>query len=337
MDLKRLSDGRLAFTPSEGPFGIREDQGYWLTNLQGAGTIKHRTTSPAPNALPTDHHDYIELPGGPNRRALISYPIENAPGGLPFGGPHANRFSDGVIEEVNADGTRAWIWTMSDHFDPASSTFPINFATTSGFEDKGWDVFHINAIDRVESDGDYVVTARHMDGVFRVDYPSGEVLWTLGTPAAIDDTDAANKKQLRIIGDPYGGPKRPHDARLNGNVLTIFDNQSGMPGRQSRAVAYAIDTTNPADPTATMLWEFRNQAPFTGDTLGSVQQTADSVLINWGAGLQPLIEELAPNGTRMMSIGLPNGGNSYRTVKYPQGDFDVNALRANAGGSITPP
>jgi hypothetical protein len=42
-------------------------------------------------------------------------------------------------------------------------------------------VFHINAIDR-QPDGDYVVTARHMDGVFRVDYPSGNVKWTLGTP-----------------------------------------------------------------------------------------------------------------------------------------------------------
>jgi hypothetical protein len=82
MDLKRMSDGRLTFTPSMGPFGIRRDQGYWLTNLQGTDTIKHRTTAPHRTRLPTDHHDYIELPGlyGPNRRALISYPIETAPG-----------------------------------------------------------------------------------------------------------------------------------------------------------------------------------------------------------------------------------------------------------------
>ena len=36
MDLKRLSDGRLAFTPSYGPFGIDPNQGYWLTNLLGS-------------------------------------------------------------------------------------------------------------------------------------------------------------------------------------------------------------------------------------------------------------------------------------------------------------
>ncbi len=87
-----------------------------------------------------------------------------------------------------------------------------------------------------------------------------------------------------------------------------------------------------------MLWEFRNSAPYTGDTLGSVQQADDgSVLVNWGAGLQPIVEELAPNGTRLMAIGLPAGGNSYRTVKYPPSDFDVATLRATAGGSVTPP
>jgi hypothetical protein len=330
INLMRLSDGRLAFSPAYGPFGVRESQGYWLTSLPGSPTELHRTTQPAVDQLPTNHHDYVELPGGPNRRALTSYPILT---GDLMGNPRipgatgTDRYSDGVIEEVNGDGTRAWIWSMKDHFSPASSPFPQNFESTPEFANTGWDVFHINAIDR-QPDGDYVVTARHMDGAFRVDYPSGNVKWTLGTP---DSTDSGAKK-LNIIGDPYNGPKRPHDARLNGDVLTIFDNQAGMPGRQSRAVAYRIDEVAG---TATMLWEFRNSAPFTGDTLGSVQQTADSVLVNWGAGLQPLIEELAPNGSRLMAIVLP--GFSYRTLKYPPTDFDVNQLRQHAGGSITPP
>ncbi len=186
MDAKRLSDGRLAFTPSYGPFGIFENQGYWLTDLDGTGTIKHRTTNPAPTELPTDHHDYIELPGGPNRRALISYPIETGDlaatlASLARLDRHVQRWRDrgGACRQHPGSG----VGGMSDYFDPASSTFPLNFATTPGFENKGWDVFHINAIDR-ESDGDYVVTVRHMDGVFRVDRDSGSVLWTLGTPAA---------------------------------------------------------------------------------------------------------------------------------------------------------
>ena len=162
MDAKKLSDGRLAFTPSYGPFGIDPAQGYWLTNLQGTGTVKHQTVTP----LLTDHHDYIELPGIPNGRAQISYPIRTD-GVLPFG-PPSNTYSDGVIQEIDGSGAELWNWEMHQHFDPASSPFAQNFESTPGFAGTGWDVFHINAIDR-EADGDYVVTARHMDGVFRVD------------------------------------------------------------------------------------------------------------------------------------------------------------------------
>jgi hypothetical protein len=112
----------------------------------------------------------------------------------------------------------------------------------------------------------------------------------------------------------------------------MLDNQAAT-GRPPRAVAYRIDE---AAGTARMLWEFRNSAPG-GSTLGSTQLTADSVVINWGAGQQPFLEELAPNGTRLMAVGLPNSGNSYRTIKYPSTDFDVNILRQYAGGSVASP
>ena len=112
----------------------------------------------------------------------------------------------------------------------------------------------------------------------------------------------------------------------------MLDNQAAT-GRMPRAVAYRIDA---AAGTATMLWEIRNPAPG-GSTLGSTQQTADSVVINWGAGQQPFLEERTMDGTRLMAVGLPFGGNSYRTIKYPPADFDVNVLRQYAGGSVTPP
>ncbi len=88
-----------------------------------------------------------------------------------------------------------------------------------------------------------------------------------------------------------------------------------------------------------MLWEIPNAAPG-GATLGSTQQTADSVVVNWGAGQQPFLEEFAYDGarfTRLMAVGLPNSGNSYRTIKYPPTDFDVNILRQYAGGSVASP
>jgi hypothetical protein len=129
-------------------------------------------------------------------------------------------------------------------------------------------------------------------------------LWTLGTPPT----------------------RNPHDGRLNGNILTMLDNQVGT-GNPSRAVAYAI---NEAARTATFLWHHPNAATG-GATLGSAQQTDDSVVINWGTGLQPFLEERSFDGQRLMAVGLPNGGNSYRTIKYSPATFDVGRLRSNAG------
>jgi hypothetical protein len=336
IDFKKLPSGALAYTPQRGAYGIDAVQGYWITNLQGGPTIKRQTSNPA--ALPTDHHDYIEFAGG---RTLVSYPLVKPVAQTPlFGG--SPDYVDGVIEEQNVGGAPTWTWRVSDRFAPAEATFPLNFAVSPfipGFPN-AWDVSHINAIDRMP-DGDYVVTTRHLDAVFRVDRssPTGAIDWVLGGPIPSALTPPLGRPApLTVVGDPYGGPKRPHDARFDpvGNVLTMFDNQAGVSGRFPRAVAYEI---NVAAGTATMLWEIRNGV-IGGDTLGSVRQAGGSVLIGWGAGLQPMIEELAWDGTRftrLMAIGQRDSGSSYRTVKYPPSDFDINVLRANAGSTAQPP
>ncbi len=62
------------------------------------------------------------------------------------------------------------------------------------------------------------------------------------------------------------------------------------------------------------------------------------MVVNWGAGQQPFLEEFAYDGTRynrIMAVGLPNSGNSYRTIKYLPSEFDINMLRSTAGGSVT--
>ena len=325
IDLKRLPDGTLALTPSYGAYGIFEGQGYWVTPLQGAPTTLRQTTTPTVSELPTDHHEYLEFDGA---RMMLSYPIVDGPAPL-FGG--TNRFADGVIQEVsNIDGAEAWRWDMSVHFDPALAPFPINFGpgypqAIAGFPD-AWDVFHINSVDR-QPDGDYVVSARHFESIFRVDRSTGDVLWTLGGPPPRD-----GQEPLEIVDDPLGGPKRTHDARLVGSVLTMFDNRAGT-GQPSRAVAYSIDEVAR---TATFLWEIRNAR--TAPTLGSVRQAADgSVLVCWGDGIQPVIEEFGADGARLMSITQVGGGASYRAVKYSPEAFDVNVLRATAGGSIASP
>ena len=83
-----------------------------------------------------------------------------------------------------------------------------------------------------------------------------------------------------------------------------------------------------------MLWQIVHPSGLSGGTLGSVRVGSDgSILVGWGAPLQPMSAEYDAAGNRMLSIAQTPFGFSYRIVKYPVADFDVNQLRATAGGT----
>jgi hypothetical protein len=233
-----------------------------------------------------------------------------------------------------------WEWLSSDYFDDHASTFPQRFGRYTAPNGGEVDIMHINSLSRVDN-GDYIVSARHFDTVFRVSRTDKSVRWTLGGNDSIALINAAPR--LSIVGDPLGGPRRQHDARLSGDVLTMFDNRTAM-GQPSRAVAYRIDEVNM---TATMLWELRETSGLTSGALGSVRRAADgSTLIGWGLmndSRSVLFEEIGVAGERLMAItqvdptnGLPSGS-SYRIVKYPPSDFSIDELRSKSGGAAEAP
>ena len=341
IDFKRLSNGTLASVPLLGQaFGTDPAGGYWNTRLDGAFLGEIRTATPT--ALPTDHHDFVEIPGG---GAMLSYPLVAPrnldalnstlsgqcgpllPGTCPFS--TSDRIVDGVVQEI-VGGAARWEWRATDHIPDIASTFPNRFDVPVYGTPGVVDLHHFNGLQYIDDGtGDYLVTARHLDSAFRIDRASGAIAWTVG------GRPFAAGNHLTIVGDPSGGPKRPHDARLDGDVLTMFDNRAGM-NQASRAVAYRIDEV---DRTATLLWQIPQAAGATGATLGSVRVADDgSVLVGWGAPIQPMFTEYDSNRKPVMSISQSPLGYSYRIVKYPAGDFDVDALRANAGGApVGPP
>lgn len=325
IDFKRLSDGRLAYTPILGnAFGISKTRGYRLTDLSGQLLAEHLTESPV--AHPVDHHDYVELPGG--ARAMLTYPlVKNQPlAQLGTGYFNGDSIVDNEIHELDASGNTVWTWSTLAHVAYDEVTFPVRFGLYPG-EPHGGEVdpFHINSLAGVDDGtGDYVASARHLDAIFRVDRDTGNVLWKLG------GTSRANS--LTIMGDPLDGPRRPHDARLTGNVLTLFDNRAGT--GPARAVAYRIDTVAK---TATMLWEIRDPQGRPSNGLGSVRvQTDGSIVVCWG-GLQPMFQEFGPDRVSRMTISSHPEHLSYRFVKYPKATFSATALRANAGGTAEAP
>jgi hypothetical protein len=266
---------------------------------------------------------------------MLTYPlVENQPlAQLGSGYFHGDSIVDNEIHELDASGNTLWTWSALDHVGYDEVTFPVRFGLYPG-EPHGGEVdpFHINSLARIEDgSGDYLVSARHLDAVLRIDRdsPDGDVVWKLGgtTPGS------EPKAQLTIVGDPLGGPLRPHDARLTGDVLTLFDNRAGSPG-PARAVAYEIDEDAE---TATMLWEIRDPQGRPSNGLGSVRVQDDgSVVVCWG-GLQPMFQEFGPDRVSRMTITSDDQHLSYRIVKYPKPTFSAAVLRATAGGTAEAP
>jgi len=347
INLQPFRNGQLvASTQPDFPaqfFGIpTDDLVHWPFGLDGVVTGELGTDDET--AFPVDHHEFIDGPG--DGWTIISYPFRpgvDTTGMLPVPGPFGSpggQIGDNVLDsdirELDAAGVMVWEWTSADHFSPAETTFPQRFGRYPGLP-KEVDLIHVNSMQR-QPGGDYVLSARHLDAVFRVDRqsPTGQVQWILGSlpsdpaaPGYVANLGGATR--LRIIGDPFNGPRRPHDAQLNGDILTMYDNRTGT-GQPARVVMYQID--EPAG-TATMIRQILQPAGLTSGALGSARFAADgSVFINWGQ-LQPMFTELDAAGNTLLSIRSQVG--TFRAIKVPKSTFTIDQLRAATGGSLVEP
>ena len=345
INLQTFRDGRLAASPQPRAqfFGTADDNlEHWGFGLDGVVTDTLGTDDN--RGSPVDHHDFIEGPG--NGWTIISYSFRvgdttgmlSVPG--PFGSPGGqvnDNVLDGEIVEIKPDGSREWSWSSKDHFSPAETTFPQRFGRYP-VTPAEVDLIHINSAQRL-SDGDYVLSARHLDAAFRVDRATGDVDWILGSlpsdpaaPGYVANLGGATR--LRIIGDPWGGPRRQHDARFDEStkILTVYDNRTAMIGQSARVVAYRIDE---AAGTATMTREIRQPSGLLSGALGSARVAADgSVLVNWGQ-LQPMFTELDAADDTLLSITSDVG--VFRAIKVPKVTFAGDELRATTGGTLVEP
>ncbi|MEZ5296798.1 MAG: aryl-sulfate sulfotransferase, partial [Ilumatobacteraceae bacterium] len=333
-ELERRSDGRLIWVPNLGPrYGVEPDSGYRAISLYGTLLREYIAFDEGGVEHPTDHHEFTELANG--RYALISYPIvddvdlRDLPG---TGWLEHDSMADNVIQEFEANGSLAWSWTLSDYFGFDEAPYPQRWNPVGSANDEV-DVWHMNGLSAIPGGGgDYIVTARHLDAAFRVDRSTKQVEWILGS-LPVSAPQKSGAPRLTIVDDPLDGPRRPHNAQLNGNVLTMFDNRTDT-GQPSRAVAYRIDTNAK---TATLIWSIEAPGAQTAFGLGSVDPDPDgSVLVGWGP-VQPMIQEFDADRTLTMQIGQVPGGAIYRVAKEPKSAWTVSQLRAAAGGTAEAP
>ena len=250
------------------------------------------------NGYALDVHDALVLP---NNHSLLlgsdSQPVRMdtvVPGGNP------NAIVMGlIIQELDEYKNVVFQWRSWDHFDITDATYDINLT------DSIVDYVHANAID-VDSDGNILVSSRHMDEVTKIDRQTGNIIWRWGG-------QYCENNQFTFIGDSTGFSHQHDIRRLTNGNLTVFDNGNLHSPTFSRAVEYQVDEINKI---AFLVWDYKNNPITYSGAMGCVRRLSNhNTVIGWGTGVHPAISEVDPFGNVVLFISLPDTLVNYRGFK----------------------
>lgn len=240
------------------------------------------------NGLRADFHDLVITPR--DTALLMAYPLadrETAEG---------RAIRTAVIQEVDIDtGEVLFEWNAIDHVDPDESAIPV-----SDDEDRAWDYFHINSIDE-DSDGNFLISARHTHALYKIDRETGRVLWRLG-----------GKNSDFTLGDGAEF-KYQHDARFRPDGrITLLDNVSAeaTDDGASRALVLALDEEQMH---VDLVAEYLNPDEVVSSTQANHQVLPNgNSFVGWGS--RPSLTEFAPDGAIKRHMIFPPNMFSYRAL-----------------------
>lgn len=195
--------------------------------------------------VPRQSHDFLIMPNG--HVMYICYADEKGilpdelaarwKGGIPA--EDKEKIYGDNIYEVDENGKTVWEWISHEHMDPEIDAFcPLEYR-------EHW---HINTLFQCQ-DGNILVSPRHLNEIFKVEYPSGKIIARYGR----------------------GKLFHQHDCREldNGNIL-VFDNGSHRHNYEptySRVVEIDPNTDK-------IVWEYKAEVPsdFYSPLMGGAQR-----------------------------------------------------------------
>jgi Arylsulfotransferase (ASST) len=256
---------------------------------------------------PSDFHDVLLLPNGHYVLATIDFrSCDLAPWAQGLTTCAFHQF-----QELTRRGEVVWSWRPEDDIGIRQTPRKWRDERPVGAADP----WHYNSIDWA-GDG-FIISFRHLDAVFKIDYASKDVVWKLGgTP---------RPRSLRVIGDPVfragGSISGQHDARLlRPRVLTLFDNGTGA-DRAPRSVVYRI---NERARTATMMRRVKDPIARTSQCCGSTRVLpGGNHVTGWGG--TPWISENRPGGRRVFRL---DANFVYRATPIVDRRYTRRELRA---------
>ena len=139
-----------------------------------------------------------------------------------LGGPADATVLDGEIQEVTPQRQLVWSWNSADHIGIAETEFPLSAIRTQIDGQEAYDLVHLNSLQR---DGDGIlVSARHVNAVYRIRRADGGVDWKLGGSGAPRASTSApgrsapptSAASTRRAGFPTGRSRCTTTARARG-------------------------------------------------------------------------------------------------------------------------
>ncbi len=292
VDFKVQPNGRLTFWLNGAYKFYAMDSAYAIVDSFVCG-----------NGYLTDLHELMILPDG--HALMMSYDAQPVGMDTVVVGGDPNALVHGlVVQELDVNKNVVFQWRSWDHFQITDgSVSPLVDLLSNNI-----DYVHANSIDK-GSDGNLVISNRHMNEITKIDRQTGAVIWRMGM-------HATNNQWL--FPNDARGFSHTHDARVqpNGN-LTLFDNGNYLAPQYSRAVEYQLDEVNRI---ATLVWEYRHTPDIYGGFMGNVQRHPDgSTTIGWGGPFNTLLKaaDLHADGSTAAEFQFPPTEVNYRMFRFP--------------------
>ena len=243
--------------------------------------------------LPLDLHEFRLTPQG---TALVIVNREKPADLTPVGGPADGTVLENGLEEIDvATGAIVHEWWSLDHVPITDTDVPPDGSHL--------EYFHMNSV-ALDTDGNYLISARHTNTIYKVDRRTGAIIWRLG----------GRKSDFQIgAGAAFAWQ---HDVEVESrNTFRIFDNEASRtsPGKETRVVWVKID---PRTRVATMVRELRHPDAISVGVEGGSQHLPDgNTVVSWGSAAR--VSEFTADGTLVFDATLPPMHSTYRAYRFP--------------------